>query len=854
MKPPSSKQRMAAAAAVIVLMMFVLRPGASRLKSRIIASISAGVGRPVDLGSVHVRLLPRPGFELENLVVYDDQAFGAEPMLRANDVTADLRLTSLLRGRIEIARLNLTEPSLNLVHGQGGRWNLEALLERTAHTPLAPTGNTISAPRPRFPYIEGSSGRINFKSGPEKKPYAFINADFSLWQESDDSWGVRLKAQPLRTDLNLNDVGQLRLDGTWQRAESFKDTPLKFNVEWTRAQLGQVTKFLSGNDKGWRGEIELIAALSGSPAQLKFTSTASIDDFRRYDITSGNALRLAAHCDGEYSTVSHEFHQVLCGAPVGSGLLTLAGDIGLPGSGRYSVTVRAENIPASALLVMAERAKKNLPSDVSAEGALRGALTLQQDADSGLKSKLEGQGEITNLHLSSPSTKGELGPTSVPFVITGGAERHGKTVSGSKGGIAAPTGASVEIGPIALSPTRGGASARAWVNRSGYDITVAGDSEMSRMLRLGRMIGVPAAASTAEGAAQLNLQLAGPWSGTQTAAGMGFTGPLVKGTAKLRNVHVTPVGFSDPLQISSADLQLGADAVRVTKLSAKAAGTTWTGSLELPRGCGNLGACAVHFALNADEIVIGRMNEWVTGAGKKRPWYDVLQSSGKTGSSLLAKLQASGHVTANRVVVHAVEAMAVSADIAIDAGKLQIKSVGVDVFGGKHQGKWLADFSVSPFVCKGSGVVTGVSLAKVAKQMDDGWIAGTARGSYEVTGPCTGEFWQSAEGTLQADVRDGALPHVLLGTDTGVMITRLDGEARLREGTLEITSAKLDSPTGKYEIRGTASLQRELNLKLTRTPADAAKSGYEITGTLSAPQVSSLSNAEQARLKPPPPK
>jgi hypothetical protein len=374
------------------------------------------------------------------------------------------------------------------------------------------------------------------------------------------------------------------------------------------------------------------------------------------------------------------------------------------------------------------------------------------------------------------------------------------------------------------------------------------------MLRLGRMIGVPAAASTAEGAAQLNLQLAGPWSGTQTAAGMGFTGPLVKGTAKLRNVHVTPVGFSDPLQISSADLQLGADAVRVTKLSAKAAGTTWTGSLELPRGCGNLGACAVHFALNADEIVIGRMNEWVTGAGKKRPWYDVLQSSGKTGSSLLAKLQASGHVTANRVVVHAVEAMAVSADIAIDAGKLQIKSVGVDVFGGKHQGKWLADFSVSPFVCKGSGVVTGVSLAKVAKQMDDGWIAGTARGSYEVTGPCTGEFWQSAEGTLQADVRDGALPHVLLGTDTGVMITRLDGEARLREGKIEISSAKLDSPTGKYEIRGTASLQRELNLKLTRTPADAAKSGYEITGTLSAPQVSSLSNAEQARLKPPPPK
>src|SRR5579871_1894212 len=108
----SSKRRAVAAAVLILLALFVLRPGASRLKSRIISSLSAGVGRPVDVGSVHIRLLPRPGFDLANLVVYDDPAFGAEPMLRASEVTADLRLTSLLRGRIEIARLDLAEPSL----------------------------------------------------------------------------------------------------------------------------------------------------------------------------------------------------------------------------------------------------------------------------------------------------------------------------------------------------------------------------------------------------------------------------------------------------------------------------------------------------------------------------------------------------------------------------------------------------------------------------------------------------------------------------------------------------------------------------------------------------------------------
>src|SRR5262249_44318560 len=153
---------------------------------------------------------------------------------------------SLLRGRLDIARLELTEPSLNLVRREDGRWNLEALLERSARTPLAPTSKSKSEPRPGFPYIEVSSGRINFKSGQEKKPYALTNADFSLWQASEDTWGVRLRAEPLRTDVGLSDTGVLRMNGRWQRAGSLRETPLQFRLEWERAQLGQLTKLVSG--------------------------------------------------------------------------------------------------------------------------------------------------------------------------------------------------------------------------------------------------------------------------------------------------------------------------------------------------------------------------------------------------------------------------------------------------------------------------------------------------------------------------------------------------------------------------------------------------------------------------------
>ncbi|PYQ38238.1 MAG: hypothetical protein DMG99_19390, partial [Acidobacteria bacterium] len=400
MKSFFSKRRIAVLAAIL-LALFVIRPGASRLKSRIIRSISAALGRSVDIGSVHLRLLPRPGFDLENLVVYDDPAFGAEPIVRANEVTAALRLTSLLRGRMEIARLDLTEPSLNLVHGEGGHWNLETLLERSARIPLAPTGRSKVGARPAFPYIEGTSGRINFKQGPEKKPYALTNADFSLWQESENSWGVRLKAQPFRTDMNLNDTGLLQLTGTWQRADALRDMPLQVNLEWSRAQLGQITKLITGNDQGWRGEILLDLALTGTPARLHLAATSSMDDFRRYDITSDKALRMAARCDADYSTDTHDFQQLMCSAPVGDGLLTLTGDAGFPASHQYSLAASAENVPAAALVNLAQRIKKNLPDDLAAEGILDGKLSVARDGQS--PPAWKGAGHITDFHLSSES-------------------------------------------------------------------------------------------------------------------------------------------------------------------------------------------------------------------------------------------------------------------------------------------------------------------------------------------------------------------------------------------------------------------------------------------------------------------
>lgn len=849
MKFFSSKRRIAVAA-VLLLLLFLLRPGASRLKSRIAASIGAGLARPVEIGSVHLRLLPRPGFDLENLVVYDDPAFGQEPMLRAPEVTADLRLTSLLRGRLEIARLDLNDPSLNLVHGDNGRWNLEALLEHSSHVPLAPTAKAKSEARPAFPYIQVSSGRINFKVGQEKKPYALTNADFALWQESENTWGIRLKAEPFRGDVNLNDTGTLRVNGTWQRAPSLRDTPMQFSVEWDRPQLGQLTKFLSGEDKGWRGGVQVDVTLTGTPANLQVVSDASVRDFHRYDISNAQTLPLAAHCDGRYSSLDHVVHEVFCRVPVGNGQLTLKGDVGLPASHRYDLVLNADDLPASALVALAQHAKKSLPEDLEANGEMQGSLTMRRNGPAGATPEFSGSGEIIGLHLTSPSSKAELDAASIPLrIIAEGSAERGNVANAAPG---------LQFGPFPLSSGRGTFPvARGWLGLSGYRIELLGEADVGRTLRLAKLFGLPALAAAADGQAQIDLQIAGTWHGWMEGTRAGFSNlpqPQVTGTAKLHGVRVEVRGVEEPIEISSANLQLSPDKVRVTKLTANAAHTLWTGSLELPRGCGTPGACTVSFDLSTNQLNLSEAAQWVSPRPEPRPWYRLPAATDQPGLTFFTSLHADGSVTASHLLLRGLTANHVSADVSLDGGKLQLSDLRGELLGGKHRGEWQADFSARPAVYTGSGTVTGIALRQLASAMNDEWISGTASGNYQMTasGAASSDFWNSAEGIVQFDVRDGILPHLLLVDDGDPLkVNRLQGRAHLQDGKIEIKEARLDSPAGKFQVSGTASLARKLDLKFTSKPdATGAAKIYAVGGTVAEPRVTQVSSPEtQAQLK-----
>ena len=836
-----SKRGVLTLSIVVLLALFLIRPGGNRLRTQIVNSISLALGRPVDVAAVNLRLLPQPGFDLENFVIHDDPAFSAEPMLRAQQVTASLRVTSLFRGRLEIARLNLTDPSLNLVRNAEGHWNLENLIERAAKIPVAPTSKAKTERRPGFPYIEANHGRINFKFGAEKKPYALTDADFALWQDSENAWGMRLKAQPMRTDFNLTDTGMLTVSGSWQRATTLRETPVQFSLQWDRAQLGQVTKLAYGNDKGWRGRLKVSATLAGTPANLAVAAAASVQDFRRYDILGGGDLLLAAQCSGRYSSPDHTLSEVACSAPVGDGIIAVNGSIQSLISPRiYELALSAQDLPIQSLIAFARHAKQGMPDDLVATGRLDGDVKVRRAANASGDADWEGSGETSGFELASKLTKTELVLGRVPFTMSPAIGSKSRVATAE---IVPPPETHFEVGPFDLALGRPAPSTvHGWASRSGYSFTVQGDAQVQRLLQVARTVGIRAPQPAAEGLAKVDLQIAGSWTG--------FAAPRATGKAQLHSIRAEVRGLYAPLEIGSASLLLTPDQVNVQNLAASIAGTSWRGSLALPRQCTTPNSCLVRFDLHADEIASDRLNQLINPYIPKQPWYRFLSSPATGGVPYLLTVHAAGRLTADRVVIRKLAGTRVSAELELGEGKLRLSDLRGDVLGGRHVGEWEADFTAESPEYSGSGTLERVALNQLSESMNDDWVTGSAAATYRVkaSGLDATELFASASSTLTVNARDGLLRHVALAEGSGpLQMHRLAVRLFLHDSKFEIQEGKLETPAGVYRVSGTASLTRILNLKLTQEGAPS----FNITGTLTEPHVSPILTPEtRAALKP----
>jgi uncharacterized protein involved in outer membrane biogenesis len=372
--------------AMVIAAAVVLPPliNISRYQRQITALMTRSLGRPVQLGSVKLRLLPRPGFVLTNLSVGEAAEFGVEPILSAQTVVASIRLSALLTGKVEVERISLDEASLNLVQSGPGRWNLEQIMMGGLVQGMNQTAPTASQPVFRrqaaaFPYLTATNSRVNVKRGLEKLPYSLVGTQLSFWQESPGVWRLRLRGQPARTDMEMStaDAGDLRLEATLQTlgGRGLYQMPLKVQAEWKEAQLGQLSRLLVGSDQGWRGDLTADLSMQGTADEAQTEARLRATSVRREEFVPASPMDFDFHCGLLYEHTKHAVRNLACNTAIGDGKLLVKAD--LPGEGgQPEASLTVDQLPLQAGLDMLRTLRSGFAPGVSAEGKVSGAVQL----------------------------------------------------------------------------------------------------------------------------------------------------------------------------------------------------------------------------------------------------------------------------------------------------------------------------------------------------------------------------------------------------------------------------------------------------------------------------------------------
>jgi hypothetical protein len=808
-----------------VLLAFFLPPlvNLGKYKRSITASMSTALGRPVYVGSMSLRLLPMPGIAMSNVTVEEDPAFGYEPVLHADSLVASVRLTSLWRGELEVSRISLDGASLNLERLPDGQWNIGSVLLRASHAKNAPTAQRRPGANPRFPYIEASDSRINFKEGLTKGPFSLSNAEFSMWQAGGGEWQLRLKAQPLRTDrvLHLSDVGEVHVDGALGKASTLNAMPVNLRAEWSGAQLGQVSRLLFGFDSGWRGDLDATATIGGDLGNLALRSRVRIGNLRRQEFQPANTMDVDATCQSHYQHNERLLSGIECFWPVGGGHLLLTGQVQGFAAPQSDLQLELNRIPARfamSLLGLMQPGAQN----ATAAGIVNGSFELA----TGKKTAFSGDATATGVTIGLPGSNLDLPP--LHFATSGPVKTHRSRKSA---GPQPADAMAVDVEPFDLPfGEKEPLTVSAHLDGAGFEVHVTGDASVDQLLKTGSSLGFlgnSLSSASGKGSAELNTTTAGSWIAPLGAAsGMGTTG-----TIRVTDAELTPGFLRMPVRVKSAEIDLTPQQIAWQNAELRFAGMEMRGSMQYPTACdqqscpatftlqpGTLNGARIEAALEGKRPgFFGRILADTLGSGTPAPW-PLMQGRVEAAGMKL------GHLTLRDPV----------AKVSVQGQTLTIQSLDAAALGGAlHASGTMAVNGGNP-QWKLEARLTGAKAKDVAALFGEKWGEGAVNGSAKLTlsGVHAADLEGSASGTFHFAWLHGRIAGV---RETPLArFSRWSGDGTIANSTLTLTSSSLASAGRSMPVTGTVGFDRRLALTLqTHTGA------MQVGGTAAHPSVSS---------------
>jgi AsmA-like C-terminal region/AsmA family len=260
----------------------------TRLQRRITARLETAFGRPVQVGSYDFSLWRGPTLQAQSVTFGEDPRFGHEYFLRAESLTVRLRWQGLLRGHIQLGTVSMERPSLNLVSNLDGDWNLAEWLPKPASAGSSSAVSSTpaaAAQSVRFSRIEVDSGRINFKRGDEKLPFALVGVTGYVEPAGAGRWAIDLEAIPTRAAVNVQQAGILHVSGHMGGTSS-RLRPAELDASWSDASVPDVLRLARSSDYGVRGMLTLVMNARTEDRENGWTiqSRAEFRQLHRWDL------------------------------------------------------------------------------------------------------------------------------------------------------------------------------------------------------------------------------------------------------------------------------------------------------------------------------------------------------------------------------------------------------------------------------------------------------------------------------------------------------------------------------------------------------------------------------------------
>ena len=833
-----------------------------RMRAYLLTHLERSFGRPVEARGFSMDILPFPRVDVEGVSIGENPAFGHEYFLRADRLTASVRWLGLLRGHFDFGTISLSRPSLILVRNEQGRWNLEGWLP-PAQSKASPA--TISY-GPQIPVssgnhlqkIEFDDGRINFKTGDEKRPFAFIGVSGSVEQMSPGRWQLRLEAQPWRSGVPLQSTGILQVRGEIA-GTSARLQPAEIQVHWGNVSIADLFRMITGNDYGVRGAFALDGSASvgkpdtGKPAPpgaWKFSLHASAARIHRWDLTErsdnpGVNLNLKglwdvaageARADSLTLDLPHSHFE---------GLARLK----TAGMSEWNLRVENSGIQAQDLLAWYRAFQPDVAEGLEARQlfkasfALRGFPLNWEDVQI---SSVSGE-----LHLPGSPRPLRIGP------VLGAAHNN-----------------FFELLPVQLTLESPRKENSARPEKTPLKTGVGSTGQLEVRLRDDFIDGKGSLRVTGKlddagdffkAAAAFGQTLNRGWEITGGTAGSitrewehGVANGRWSGSLTFSKAQLQAAGLNLPLRLEDARLEWKNGRRNATIARASAFGATWSGSISDAPALDDSAGNSWKFQLHADHLDATDLDLWF-GPRARPNWLQRLLPSllGKSDSNakpseLLRRVTAEGELEADSLSIEKIKLAHARAHVAFHDLHLEVRDAEAEWAGGTTRGSISAVFSVPPQY-EISAAVDRVSLSELpwSVRWAEYW-SGIASGKLHLTTSGVGRdalvSQLAASGDLQVKNLELRGWDVGASIDTGTLHTgsshwaSAEGEFTIEDRALHLDSVSLENLHVKTRLEGTLNFSQDLNLTFAPAPTDkrAAKSAvaprlFQLRGPMEKP-------------------